>query len=119
MAGKRIEVQLGINADVAAAKKSIKDLEISLSKLYQAQSQRGFEDFGINKAVESAQKLEQSLHRALNVDTGKLDLSKFSTSLKQAGTSLTELNTSFCKLVLLVNRYFYLQQILQLKLKCL
>ena len=95
MAGKRIEVQLGINADVAAAKKSIKDLEISLSKLYQAQSQRGFEDFGINKAVESAQKLEQSLHRALNVDTGKLDLSKFSTSLKQAGTSLTELNTQF------------------------
>ena len=95
MAGKRIEVQLGINADVAAAKKSIKDLETSLSKLYQAQSQRGFEDFGINKAVESAQKLEQSLHRALNVDTGKLDLSKFSTSLKQAGTSLTELNTQF------------------------
>jgi hypothetical protein len=34
MAGKRIEVQLGINADVAAAKKSIKDLETSLSKLY-------------------------------------------------------------------------------------
>ena len=95
MAGKRIEVQLGINADVAAAKKSIKDLETSLSKLYQTQSQRGFEDFGINKAVESAQKLEQSLHRALNVDTGKLDLSKFSTSLKQAGTSLTELNTQF------------------------
>ena len=95
MAGKRIEVQLGINADVASAKKSIKDLETSLSKLYQMQTTRGFSDFGINKAVEGAQKLEQSLRQALNVDTGKLDLSKFSSSLKQAGTSLTELNTQF------------------------
>jgi hypothetical protein len=36
MAGTRVEVQLGINADVAAARRSIKDLENSLNKLYEA-----------------------------------------------------------------------------------
>ena len=94
MAGKRIEVQLGINADVSAAKKSINDLQNALNNLHKVQSQRGFQDFGINKAVESAHALEISLNRALNVQTGKLDLSKFSSSLKEAGTSLHELNTS-------------------------
>ena len=94
MAGKRIEVQLGINADVSAAKKSINDLQNALNNLHKIQSQRGFQDFGINKAVESAHALEVSLNRALNVQTGKLDLSKFSSSLKEAGTSLHELNTS-------------------------
>ena len=94
MAGKRIEVQLGINADVSAAKKSINDLQNALNNLHKVQSQRGFQDFGINKAVESAHALEISLNRALNVQTGKLDLSKFSSSLKEAGTSLHELNAS-------------------------
>lgn len=94
MAGKRIEVQLGINADVSAAKKSINDLQNALNNLHKIQSQRGFQDFGINKAVESAHALEISLNRALNVQTGKLDLSKFSSSLKEAGTSLHELNAS-------------------------
>ena len=111
MAGTRVEVQLGINADVAAARRSIKDLENSLNKLYEAQAKRGFEDFGINKAIEGAQKLEQSLNRALDVDTGKLDLSKFSSSLKQTGT--------YYRLVLLDSRYFYLQRIRFLRQKFL
>lgn len=93
MAGKRIEVQLGINADVAAAKKSIKDLETSLNKLYDKQKEHNFGNYGLNEAVAGAQKLEQALNRALNVQTGKLDLSKFSNELKNAGTSLQQLNT--------------------------
>jgi hypothetical protein len=67
MAGKRIEVQLGINADVAAAKKSIKDLETSLNKLYDKQKEHNFGNYGLNEAVAGAQKLEQALNRALNV----------------------------------------------------
>ena len=93
MAGKRVEVQLGIKADVAAAKKSIKDLENSLNKLYDKQREHNFGNYGINEAVAGAKKLEQALNRALDVNTGKLDLSKFSQSLAQAGTSLSQLNT--------------------------
>ena len=42
MATNRIEVELGISADVSAAKRSISNLEDSLSKLYKKQEQNGF-----------------------------------------------------------------------------
>jgi hypothetical protein len=56
--------------------------------LHAEQARHGFDDFGLNKAVQNAKLLEQSLNKALNVQTGKLDLTKFSASLKEAGTSL-------------------------------
>jgi len=36
----------------------------------------------MNKAVEAAQSLQVHLQNAVNVDTGKLDLAKFNSSLK-------------------------------------
>jgi hypothetical protein len=37
------------------------------------------------------------LEKAVNVNTGKLDLSKFSTSLRHANTSIGELSTNLLK----------------------
>ena len=92
MATNRIEVELGISADVSAAKRSISNLEDSLSKLYKKQEQNGFQDLGLNEAVKTAKELEVCLSRALNQKTGKLDISAFQNSLKTAGLSMDQLN---------------------------
>lgn len=92
MASTKIEVQLGIKADVSAAKKAIAGLEDSLNKLYTKQEQYNFQDLGLNEAVKTAKELEICLNRALNQTTGKLDLSAFQTGLKSAGLTLDQLN---------------------------
>ena len=75
MAENIIKVKLGIDADITAAKKAISSLETSLTNLRKAQASRGFEDFGLNEAVQNAKILESSLNRAFNQNTNKLDLS--------------------------------------------
>ena len=92
MATNRIEVELGISADVSSAKRAISNLEDSLSKLYKKQEQNGFQDLGLNEAVKTAKELEVCLSRALNQKTGKLDISAFQNGLKSAGLSMDQLN---------------------------
>ena len=92
MATNRIQVELGISADVSAAQRSISNLENSLSKLYKKQEQSGFQDLGLNEAVKTAKELEVCLSRALNQKTGKLDISAFQNGLKTAGLSMDQLN---------------------------
>lgn len=92
MAGNREQFTLQFTADTSQAKRAMQDLNNSLSALYKAQSQSGFADIGINKAVESAKQLERHLQSAMNVNTGKLNLSTFMKSLEQSNTSLKELS---------------------------
>ena len=97
MAETTVKVRLGIDADVTAAKRAISSLEASLTNLHKAQASRGFEDFGLNEAVQNAKVLESSLNRAFNQDTNKLDLSVLNKNLRDAGTSINEISSQFLK----------------------
>lgn len=97
MAGNRQQFTLQFNADTTQAKKAIQDLNDSLQNLQKAQSNSGFADLGINKAVESAKELSEHLNKALNVNTGKLNLSTFQSSLQASNTSLKSLTNDLLK----------------------
>lgn len=97
MAGNRQQFTLQFNADTSQAKKSIQELNNALQNLQKAQSNSGFADLGINKAVESAEELTKHLNKALNIDTGKLNLSAFQNSLQASNTSLKSLTNDLLK----------------------
>ena len=88
----QLEVNLSFGADTKEAKKAIMELQKSLQAVAKlpGQSSSLFDDVGINKASKAARELEQHLSKAVNVDTGKLDLSRFSSSLKASNKTLTE-----------------------------
>ena len=95
---KHLNVNLTFNADTEQAKKKIQELQTSLqsvAKLPGAATEL-FDDVGIQKASQAALELERHLSKAVNVDTGKLDLSRFSQSLKASGKDLN----SYCNTLL-------------------
>ncbi len=88
---KQINVKLGFEADTSQAKKQIQDLQNSLNKLLQnSASKSPFQemDKDILKAEQSVAKLQTAINNSLNMDTGRLDLSKFSNQLGQADLSI-------------------------------
>ena len=95
---KHLNVNLTFNADTEQAKKKIQDLQTSLQNVAKlpGASTELFDDVSIQKASQAALELERHLSRAVNVDTGKLDLSRFSQSLKASGKDLT----SYCNTLL-------------------
>lgn len=87
---KQLNVNLAFNAETAQARKAIEDLSQSLRKI-QVQPSRMFDDTDLKKASQAAQDLEKHLRAAVNVDTGKLDLNKFSQSLASSKQNLGDL----------------------------
>ena len=93
---KQINVKLGFQADTSQAKKQIEDLQNSLNKLMtNTIKSSGLDGFkkGVMEAQESIIKLQGALNNSLNVDTGRLDLSKFSQQLDSAGLTIDKLAT--------------------------
>lgn len=90
----RQQFTLQINADTSQAKKAMQDLTSSFNNLYKAQSNANFMNDGLNKAVESAKELQIHLQKAMNVNTGQLNLNVFNQSLEQSKTSFKELSQS-------------------------
>lgn len=90
---KNLNVSMTFTADTSQAKKEMKSLQDQLSKL------GSNIDFGKGigkqfiKDTQEAQKsiaaLQVSLQSAFNVDTGKLDFTKFNTTLKKSGHELS------------------------------
>lgn len=98
MASQKMEIQLNFVANTSAAKANIENLQQSLAKLSAGQLNKGL--FGnatteqIQQASMAAQELKIHLQNATNVNTGKLNLTAFQTSLKSAGTSAKELSSA-------------------------
>lgn len=88
---KEYTVNLAFTADTNSAKQNIQSLSQELQKLVTSTSLKT-KNFGIDKdlqsATASAAQLKVQLEAAVNTDTGKLDLSKFSDSLKKSGMTL-------------------------------
>lgn len=91
MADRRINVELGFTADTSAAKRQIAELQSQLQNIAKmpGNSSSLLDDTPVQKASEAALELQQHLKAAVNVNTGKLDLSRFSTSLKASNKDLT------------------------------
>lgn len=85
-------VNLSFTADTKQAKEAIAELQKALSDVAKlpGKSENLFDDIPIQKASNAALELQQHLQAAVNVNTGKLDLSRFSTSLKASGKDLDD-----------------------------
>lgn len=90
MADKEISLNLHIGADTNQAKKSIQELQATLQSLGKNTEVIHFDDAQYRDAVKAAQELEMHLSKAVNVDTGKLDLTRLNSSLKQSNQTLQQ-----------------------------
>ena len=88
---KQLNVSLAFSADTSKAKAQIRDLQTELSKLASASTIGTFNNADMEQAIAAAKSLQTHLTNAVNVNTGRLDLSRFSKSLKGANQSLESL----------------------------
>lgn len=99
---RQLSVNLSFSADINQAKAQIQALQKALQDVAKMPGNASslFDDIQIKKATQAATELHQHLSKAVNLDTGKLDLSRFSSSLK---ASNKDLNT-YCDTLLSVGK---------------
>lgn len=93
---KQLNVNLSFTADTEAAKRQILELQQALQQvaLMPSKSSALFDDSQLKAASKAAMELQKHLQAAVNVNTGQLDLSRFSTSLAASNRDLkTYVNT--------------------------
>lgn len=99
---KQLNVNLSMTADTSKAQAQLADLRKTLQNIAklpgQANSTSLFDDTSLKNASKAALELEQHLLAATNVNTGNLDLSRFSSSLKASNKSLTDYYTTLMKI---------------------
>ncbi len=87
---KQLNVDLRVNADTSGAKKQLQDLSKQLQAIQTTPSAL-FDDVSLQRASQAAATLQRHLQACTDVNTGKLDLTKFATSLKSSGQNLNTL----------------------------
>lgn len=85
---KRLNYTIGITADTSKLEASLQTAYASLQKIGSLKVNMPITS-DLKEASLAAQQLQHYLENATNVNTGKLDLSKFSASLQASGVSLT------------------------------
>lgn len=90
---QKLYVDLQFRADVDSAKKQIQSLQTTINKAISSSIQGS--NLGLTPQLEqarmSAMQLKSALDKATNVDTGKLNLNKFSQQMKVSGLSMQKL----------------------------
>lgn len=88
---KQLNVNLAFTADTSGAKNQIEQLQQQLTNLIQTSGQSKGQ-FALTKEIQqatnAAAQLQAQIKSATDVDTGKLDLTKFTQSMTQSGMSL-------------------------------
>ena len=84
---KQLNLDLRVQADTTDAKKQLQELSKELQAIQTTPSSL-FDDTSLKKASQAASSLQKHLQACTDVNTGKLDLSKFATSLKNSGQKL-------------------------------
>ncbi len=104
---KRIDVTLGFTADTNKVKKQLQDLQKQLSSLITSPTKN---PIGISKEIQEASvaaaTLKTQLQKATNVNTGALDLGKFTRSLKESGYKLEDYQKALRSLGMEGNKAF-------------
>ena len=99
--GKHLNIDLSFRSDTSAVQKDIQKLQGQLDNLLKTTS-KSTGQFSLNKELHEASKaaieLKQHLEKAVNVNTGSLDVGMLNKSFKQAGTSLEEYRQKLSKL---------------------
>lgn len=99
---KHLNVNLGFSADTSSAKNQLRDLQSQLVQLVNTTNLGGGKSFTISdeivKATQAAAQLKVQLENATNVNTGKLDLGKFSQAMNQSGMSLAKYRDALASL---------------------
>ena len=90
MANSTMKIDLIFQANTQAALNNIQSLSNMLNKI-STKTVIGVDGGSLQTAVKSAEQLQTALAQATNVDTGKIDLNKLNSSLKQSGTNLQQL----------------------------
>ena len=87
---KQLNVSLNFQANTQQAQQQIQSLQKALAQVAKlpASASNLFDDSSIKRASQSALELQQHLSKAVNVETGKLDLSRFSSSMKASNKDL-------------------------------
>ena len=88
---KRLNYTIGVDADTSKFEVSVQKAVADLNKLNSVNLSTG-----LNEANKAAVSLAGNLRRAINPETGKLDLTNFNNNLKQSGETL---NSYYQKLV--------------------
>lgn len=93
-------VNMRFTADTGQAKQQLRDLQSSLDTLMNQIATKNIKFFDVNatkkeidEASAAVQELKIALDQATNVNTGRLDLSKFSKNLSQSGYTLQDFAT--------------------------
>ena len=98
---KQLNVNLAFTADTGKAKAQLQDLNRQLERLVSGQGVKNI-DLGItkeiNEGISAAASLKAHLQDATNVNTGKLDLTKFTQSLQKSGKTLDDYAKNLQKL---------------------
>ena len=94
---KQLNVNLAFGADVSNAKAALQSLNKDIQKI-QSTPSKLFDDSDIKSASKAAQELQRHLQAAVDVNTGKLDLNRFSVSMKQAGHDLQYFKDNLSKI---------------------
>lgn len=98
MANKRFDYVIGFSADTSKLSTALKQLESQLNKIATGKVSGNFGIEQIREASSAATQLGAHLKAAINVDTGKLDISKFARSLHSSNTTLSSLSASLTKI---------------------
>lgn len=94
---KQLNVNMSVTADTSQAKQQLQQLQMQLQKI-QTKPTKLFDDVNLKEASKAAAELQSHLRAAMNADTGKLDLTRFSSSLKMSGKTLDQYRQSLVKL---------------------
>lgn len=88
---RKVSVELSFSADTKQAQQQILDLKKALQEVGKLPGKATslFDDEELKAASQAAIELQQHLSKALDVKTGKLDLSRLSASLKASGKDLS------------------------------
>ena len=103
MASHKSDINVGIkfNADTQQARQQLQQLQNQLDNLMKSTA-NNTSQMPLNKelkeALNAAAQLKVALQAAVNVDTGNLDLSKFSAQLRQSGVQLQDYAKHFLNL---------------------
>ena len=95
---KNLKVNLQFTADTGQARAQLQQLTAQLNTLTSTTASNLKITPEIQKAQQAAIQLKTALAQAVNVDTGKFDLVKFSSSLTKMGTNLSALKTQLVSL---------------------
>ena len=99
---KQLNVNLGFTADTSKARQQIQELQQSITDLMKASDAKTGAPLKLGDELKeaslAASQLKQMLISATNVDTGKIDLGKFSMQLKQSNMTLETLGKSLAKM---------------------